>query len=190
MANETVDKIVLQAEAYIRTQGYNGFSFRDIAKDIGIKSASIHYHFPSKSDLAQEVAKRYVKRFFTALEEAQEQGKTDIEQLQLFISLFRNALENDEKMCLCGMIAAELDGLPAAVVTEAKTFFKCSLVWLNQVIERIHAAYPAQQRLASAETILSTLEGALLLARIMKSPELFTQATAALEDSLAKLSSG
>ena len=50
------------AERRIRAHGYNGFSFREIADEIGIKSASVHYHFPTKADLAAAVAKRYRER--------------------------------------------------------------------------------------------------------------------------------
>ena len=32
----------------MRRGGFHGFSFRDLAADVGIKSASVHYHFPIK----------------------------------------------------------------------------------------------------------------------------------------------
>ena len=43
----------------IMERGYNGFSFRDIAARVGIKSASIHYHFATKADLAEAALKAY-----------------------------------------------------------------------------------------------------------------------------------
>ena len=44
-------------EEMVRRGGYNGFSFREIAKQVGIKSSSVHYHFPTKEDLGVAVAK-------------------------------------------------------------------------------------------------------------------------------------
>ena len=55
------------AEARIRDKGYAGFSFRDLAAEAGIKSASVHHHFPTKAKLAAAVAHRYAKRFLAAV---------------------------------------------------------------------------------------------------------------------------
>lgn len=42
----------------MRNGGYGGFSFRDLAAEIGIKSASVHNHFPTKAAMAAAVARR------------------------------------------------------------------------------------------------------------------------------------
>jgi len=39
------------AEALIQSRGYSAFSYQDISDRLGIRKASIHYHFPSKTDL-------------------------------------------------------------------------------------------------------------------------------------------
>lgn len=33
------------AEKRIRKAGFNGFGFRKIAADVGIKNSTVHYHF-------------------------------------------------------------------------------------------------------------------------------------------------
>ncbi|MEM6465574.1 MAG: helix-turn-helix domain-containing protein, partial [Pseudomonadota bacterium] len=73
------DAILDVTERLIRAHGYSGFSFRDVATEVGIKSASVHYHFPTKPDLAAAVARRYRERFAKALEEKEQQGATRIE---------------------------------------------------------------------------------------------------------------
>jgi TetR/AcrR family transcriptional repressor of nem operon len=57
--NETAERLMDLAEARIREAGYRGFSFRDLAAEIGIKSASVHHHFPTKAGMAAAVARRY-----------------------------------------------------------------------------------------------------------------------------------
>ena len=47
--SETAERLMDLAEAHIRNAGYGGFSFRDLAAEIGIKSASVHHHFPTKA---------------------------------------------------------------------------------------------------------------------------------------------
>jgi len=51
------------AESKARLGGYSNFSFRELANEVGIKSASVHYHFPTKEDLGTELAKRYTEYF-------------------------------------------------------------------------------------------------------------------------------
>lgn len=102
MSSDTIERIIQSAENQARTGGYHGFSFREIAKDIGIKSASIHYHFPTKTDLAAELAKRYTEKFNGHLQAISDTDKGLEEQLSSYTALFYHAIKNDQKMCLCG----------------------------------------------------------------------------------------
>ena len=52
----TAERLMDLAEAHIRDRGYAGFSFRDLAAEVGIKSASVHHHFPTKAKMAAVVA--------------------------------------------------------------------------------------------------------------------------------------
>ncbi|MEM6409582.1 MAG: TetR/AcrR family transcriptional regulator [Pseudomonadota bacterium] len=155
------------AERRIRASGYGGFSFRDIASDIGIKSASVHYHFPTKPDLAAAVAKRYRTRFAAALVMEEEQGASRVEAWR---TLFLDALEQDGLMCLCGILAVEGSALPAQVAQEAHAFIAFGIASLDE-------ARPGQ-----GVRILSQLEGAMLIARATEDPGIFARAT---EDLLA-----
>jgi TetR/AcrR family transcriptional repressor of nem operon len=65
--NETAERLMDWAEAHMRNKGYGGFSFRDLAAQLGIKSASVHHHFPTKATMAAAVARRYAERFFDAV---------------------------------------------------------------------------------------------------------------------------
>ena len=150
------------AERLIRAHGYNGFSFREIADEIGIKSASVHYHFPTKADLAAAVAKRYRERFVDALGTAEAQGAGKIEAWR---GLFQNALNQDGLMCLCGILAAEGNSLPAEVAKEAHAFLKFG-------VESLDEAAPGR-----GLAILSQLEGAMLIARAAADESVFQDAT-------------
>lgn len=150
------------AERRIRAHGYKGFSFREIAEEIGIKSASVHYHFPTKADLAAAVAKRYRERFTDALEKAEERGTDKIEAWR---DLFQKALNQDGLMCLCGILAVEGNSLPKDVAKEAYAFMKFG-------IESLDTAAPGR-----GLTILSQLEGAMLIARSAGDVTVFEDAT-------------
>lgn len=60
---DTKEKIVTIARDYFQSVGFRSFSFQDIANDLGIKKASIHYHYPSKEELGLEILEAYNKDF-------------------------------------------------------------------------------------------------------------------------------
>ena len=102
--------------------GYNGFSSRDIADAVGVKSASAHYHFPTKQALAAAVGRRYMTRFLDALGAPGSQLSA-ASALSNYVAAYRRALVDDGLMCLCGVMGAEIDNLPSVVRLEAKYFF-------------------------------------------------------------------
>ena len=96
--NETAERLMGLAEAHIRDAGYRGFSFRDLAAELGIKSASVHHHFPTKATMAAAVARRYGDRFLEAV--AARPGESGEEAISVYRSAFRAALDRDGRMCL------------------------------------------------------------------------------------------
>lgn len=150
------------AEHRIRANGYSGFSFREIASDVGIKSASVHYHFRTKPDLAAAVAKRYRERFAEALEAEERKG---IARVEAWRTLFQNALNRDGMMCLCGILAAEGASLPNQVAKEAHAFLEFGIASLNEA------------RPGEGTRILAQLEGAMLISRSAGDPGVFAHAT-------------
>lgn len=144
------------AERRARTGGYNGFSFRDLADDVGIKSASVHYHFPTKETLSAALAERYTDRSIESLGDPQ--GLTEAEALDRVAGLFVHANEVDDLMCLCGLFGAEAAGLPQPTVAEVRAYFDALSTWLSK-------AFSGPDRTVRAEMIVATLEGGLIMSR-------------------------
>jgi TetR/AcrR family transcriptional regulator, transcriptional repressor for nem operon len=157
------DEILDIAERLVRGHGYNGFSFRDIASQAGIKSASVHYHFPAKADLGVAVARRYTDRFMAGLGEPQ----ASKDPLSAYVAAFRAGLTRDGQMCLCGVLGAENTALPAEVAREAKRFCELNLAWLERALSARGEASGAERTSLrrQALVILSALEGAMIVAR-------------------------
>jgi TetR/AcrR family transcriptional repressor of nem operon len=107
--NETAERLMDLAEVHIRNAGYGGFSFRDLAAEIGIKSASVHHHFPTKATMAAAVAQRYADRFFATV--ARLPRETADDAIAAYRSTFKAALDRDGLMCLFGVLGAEAGGL-------------------------------------------------------------------------------
>jgi TetR/AcrR family transcriptional repressor of nem operon len=164
----TGDAILDIAQRFVQTRGYNGFSYRDIAADLGIKAASIHYYFPTKSDLGVRLAARYRERFRRELDAIGAQVPDPEQQLYRFGDLFRQTFEVGNRLCLCGMLSAEIATLPDPVASEVEGFFRETEGWLAGVLSagrdagRFRFAGPAQTQ---ARFLLAILEGAMVVAR-------------------------
>lgn len=170
MQGNTVEAIMDAAERRIRALGYNGFSFRDLAADVGIKSASVHHHFATKPALAAAVARRYCDRFDAAVAQERAAGASCATAWR---NVFRRSLREDGRMCLCGVLGAEAGGLPPEVVAEARRFF-------TRGVDSLAAASGlggTPGRRAGLQ-VLATLEGAMLLARALGDDDAFDQAAA------------
>lgn len=152
----------------VQRNGLKGLSFRTLAEEIGIKSSSVHYHFPEKSDLARTLIERYSEAFFSQLGEISSQKWGLKRKLSAFIAIFEQVSEED-KLCLCGMVASEVEQLNNENHLLLKAYFRNTEQWLAELFEQhcdeLNTSLSATNL---AKCVLSGLEGALLLDRVME----------------------
>ena len=152
-----IDTILDAAEKRVRRSGYSNMSFRDVAQDVGIKSASVHYHFPKKQDLGVALVDRYMARFETRLTMIdQDTLETAIED---FVRLYAEALVMDESICLCAALGAEAMGIDPELRKETGQFFKMNIEWL----ENLFSKHPSKTASLRATEIVATLQGSMIL---------------------------
>jgi TetR/AcrR family transcriptional regulator, transcriptional repressor for nem operon len=159
----TAETILAAAEQMTQAVGYNGLSFRDLANAVGIKSASVHYHFPTKGHLGAAVARRYTDRLIDHLSKVDSLDDDPAIALAAYVKVFRTTLEQDGRMCLCGMLAAETDSVPEEVRAEVRRFVDLNVRWISKTIER--AAGTSSFEPEHARALFAALEGAMLVAR-------------------------
>ncbi|EJL50502.1 transcriptional regulator [Rhizobium sp. CF122] len=153
------------ARATVQSHGYNALSFRELAKEVGIKSASVHYHFPTKGDLGAALARRYTEEGATFLAELLATSEDATWCMDRYTEIFRSALANDNRMCLCGIMSAELDDLPTEVRIEVDKFAAMNVGWLSKVLSRAKPSASDQDLQEHAMAIFAAIEGAQLVAR-------------------------
>jgi TetR/AcrR family transcriptional repressor of nem operon len=163
----TATRVLDIAERLVQTRGFNGFSYADVADELGVTKASLHYHFAAKADLGQAIVERYSTRFMHALEQIDASTRDDTAKLAAYAELYAEVMRG-ERMCLCGMLAAEFETLPAPIGETVVHFFDANVVWLAHVLEDGRAAgtlaYDGSAEDA-ARALLGALQGAMLLAR-------------------------
>jgi TetR/AcrR family transcriptional regulator, transcriptional repressor for nem operon len=171
------------AETIVRRRGYDGFSYADLAENVGIRKASIHHHFPAKADLAEALVKRYTDRMFDTLDALAKDGVRGGHLLQSYVKLYRDALADGDQLCLCVALCADRESLSSPVLDALASFHSRSLEWLAVLFERgasDHSIRDVRQCAEEAHATLALVEGAQLLARAFNDPARFDRAVAAL----------
>ena len=161
---DTREKIMTAARLTVQDRGYNGLSFRELAKEVGIKSASIYHYFPTKCELGSALAARYTFDFLEYLDGLLADGLDQKAYIQKYTDVFGRTVQNDNRMCLGGMMAAEFKELPEAVRIEVVKFGEANVDWLVKVLSPGQpGGGDAVKRRALA--IYAAVQGAQLIAR-------------------------
>jgi len=167
MAGETRTEILDAAERLVQVRGFNGFSYADIATELDLTKASLHYHFAGKAELGRALIERYTDRFGRALDEIEAAGGTAPAKLAAYAEIYAAVLR-DRRMCLCGMLAADYDTLAEPMRAAVVDFFDRNEAWLVRVLEQGEREGTLRLSGSASEaalTLVSGLEGAMLIAR-------------------------
>ncbi len=173
---DTRAELLIQAETLVRASGYAGFSYADLAAAVGIRKASIHHHFPTKSDLALALVAAYGERYDAALAEIVAGSERAPERIAAYGQLYLGGVEQGLG-CLCAVLAIEGEALPETVRAAVARFFEAHIAWLAAVLEEGQAAGTVRadrDPAVLARLVVATLEGALLLERLLGGPEAFS----------------
>jgi TetR/AcrR family transcriptional repressor of nem operon len=184
----TADRILDIAERLVQTRGFNNFSYADIASELGITKASLHYHYPGKGELGQALIARYAERFYQALTQIDHDLPNARAKLEAYAGLYADVLRG-KRMCMCGVLAAEYETLPGSMRVAVIDFFDENQRWLAQLLSAgsedgtLKVNGEVQEL---AQGIISTLEGAMLVARPYGDLSRFNAATGQLLAGLTK----
>lgn len=164
---DTASHILDIAERLVQIRGFNGFSYAHVASELSMTKASLHYHFPGKAELGEALITRYARRFAEALADVDARVADARGKLDAYAGLYAGVLRG-QRMCLCGMLAAEYQTLPKPMREAVIRFFDANEAWLEKVLSegrREGTLTFAGSAREAARLIVSGLEGAMLVAR-------------------------
>ncbi len=185
---DTKEKLLASAEASARAHGYDGFSYADLAADVGIRKASIHHHFPKKRDLALALIERYAAAIAVELDAIADRVTRASDQLRAYIAMYRGALSGGSTLCLCVAFSLSRESVADDVAAAIDRFRDRSVAWLVEVFERGKldgSIHDVQAPADEAITCLALVEGAQLAARAALSPDRFDSALVLMAKRLA-----
>lgn len=182
----TRSELLSCAETLIRCRGYNGFSYADLSRAVGVRTATIHYYFPAKKDLGIQLVASYDEKYDLALKEIILASENGVDRILSYADLYLNGLEQ-ELGCLCAVLAITPDFLPVEVQQGVRQFFKKHFLWLETVLRagRENGSVkkdidPTQQ----ARLVITLLEGGLMMERMLDGATGFKSTIVALKSQI------
>ncbi|VVE07187.1 Transcriptional regulator AcuR [Pandoraea cepalis] len=166
------EQLLEHAQRFLMTRGYNGFSYRDLAEQVGVKTSSIHYYFPAKEDLVLEAIKAYdalIKEGLAGIDEA----LPPAQKLALYARGFGRIAADGHRICLCGMLAADIETLPETVREAVQRFFAYHEAWLARVLAQ--GVTDGSLTLTSspdgtARALFAGFQGSVMASRLFRAP--------------------
>jgi TetR/AcrR family transcriptional regulator, transcriptional repressor for nem operon len=187
MTTNTKRAILDLAETLLQDKGFNGFSYTHIANELGVKNAAIHYHFPTKEDLGCAIVQRYRDRFQLWVNNARVKDLSPQEKLDWFFDIYANMRADHGKVCIAGALETEFNSIPDALRQQTESLTGELLTWLVSTLEEGREAGVFQfkgQPADKAALILSSVQGALQMARALGTDKFYAVVTQHKQDLL------
>jgi len=161
----TRQEIIRLADGLIRQQGFNAFSYADIAGTMEIRNAAIHYYFPTKSELGKAVIESELERIRHY--QWRTSGNSGEEQVRFLVTVFyRNSQLNN--ICLMGSLLPDFATFEPDLQNAVNRMCDTILEWMMASLDKARKegkvrfeGEPADR----AALVVSTLLAALLLVR-------------------------
>lgn len=175
MSQSTKELILAAARELIQRVGVNAMSYKDLSEIVGIRKASIHYHFPKKEDLIVALLTQCHVEYGAAYRKIIASGENFRAKLMGIVDLFEASLCAG-KVCVIGMLSAEYATLGEPVREAADAAIEQTVRILE--VAFIGAAHGGLlprdlDTYAAAHGFFGQLLGAQILARCRNNPSLF-----------------
>lgn len=153
----------------LREKGFNGFSYQDLAKAMGINKASVHHHFPQKVDLGLALCDwtyHWLKQGFDHFDSHNESAS---ERLNHYLATAARHTFQEQKICPISALNSELVRLPEAMQRRLAELAQFELSWIEQSIAAAQQAgdiKPLATAKDMAQLFIHSCKGALYYGRL------------------------
>lgn len=174
---DTKEQIIESANKLLVERGFNAFSFKNISKDVGIKTSSIHYHFPTKTELGIAVLQTHVSALQATI--SRTKNKTAVVKLSTLF-LYYKLLANEKKVCVVGALTSDINTLEEPLRQELLKFSTEVVGWAITILEQGQQentirSFPNTE--LKAKMLVANLMALVQVARIEQNPKSFDQMT-------------
>ncbi|MFW9991775.1 MAG: TetR/AcrR family transcriptional regulator [Candidatus Odinarchaeota archaeon] len=183
----TKEKILECARDLIQTRSFNSFSYKDLAEALNIRKASVHYHFPSKTDLGVAILQDYRKYIQKLMSDLDARTDDPWKKIKSYFWYFSNIMKSGDRICTECVLTAEYNTLPEVMQVELQGLFDDHHSWLSEVLEDGRKKNLLKFKGTPGDKaimIKATVQGALMVARAFGKPVFFQNVLEQLEEEL------
>jgi TetR/AcrR family transcriptional regulator, lmrAB and yxaGH operons repressor len=183
--SDTRERMVAAARRLFRERGYNGTALSDVLVESDAPRGSVYYHFPGgKEEIAAEVTVLHAHKTVATIDRAAETATTAAELIEAVVTELRDELVASDyrQGCAVAPIVLEATLSSPALHAAAQRGFSNVITTLARHLSALDIAEDRAVALAT-HTVVS-FEGALILSKVMRSPDAFDAAIAGLIDSI------
>jgi TetR/AcrR family transcriptional repressor of nem operon len=165
MTPDTRQVILDKSEVLVRSRGYSAFSYADLAKDMGIAKASVHYHFATKEDLVNAILRRCIERGADFMARTRSEHVDARDCLRAYAQSYVASVESG-MLPACGALAASRSSLPPSTYPALNEFFQNQFDWIAGVVRDGIAQgvlAPPQPPEQAAVVLFSAIEGGTMI---------------------------
>ncbi len=166
---DTKQKIIEFSADCLRERGFDGFSYLDISRELGITKASVHHHFPKKEDLGLALCVWSKDWLLAGLAHFDTYGSSNWNKLERYMKAAVKHTLRDQKLCPVSAFYSDLSKLPESIHRQLKQLDELELKWVESVIEEgieVGEFKPDSDAASMASLFIFSCKGALYHARL------------------------
>lgn len=183
---ETKEQIIEAGNNLLIERGFNAFSYKHISEKINIKSSSIHYHFPTKTDLGIAIIKKHLDALENTIEK--NKNKSPIEKIDKLFLYYKRLAYND-KVCIVGAMSSDIKTLEEPLRLELLSFSNAVVRWTSTILQEgieQNIFKPLANIDLNAKLLISNLMSLVQISRIENDKKTFDSAVQLLSNNLLK----
>ena len=164
------EQIIKTTRNKLHTKSYNSISYKEISDELGIKKASLYHHFPSKEELGLVTLQNYRAHINNLIKKTDEYTNDPWIKLKGYLRYFSQLRENEDKICIGGVLTVEYNTLPESIQKELKGLFEDHFTWLVKILKdgkEKNIFFFDEDPYDVAIGIEAKIQGALILSRLL-----------------------
>jgi len=120
---------------FLKTKGFENFSYQDLANELDITKASVHHHFPKKADLGNALCDAIHDWHLRAFAKVTTSDCNSMEKLELYINGLRSFACGSAKVCPLSSLQADIASLPDNMRKAIKRLDEEELAFIANILE-------------------------------------------------------
>ncbi len=173
---DTKNEILILARDLLQSRGFSAFSYKDIADGLGIRKASIHYHFPTKDDLGIALLDTYREHVLEWANSERVVEASPEKKLEYLFEVYRKIVDTGKMICPSGMFSSEWNNLSEGLKGKLKELMGEHRRWLVKVIRdgRENGDFSTEgDPVDLARLVYAGIQGAVQISRVQGDPSMY-----------------